>query len=159
MSWQNKSEVPAALASNIKNVCKAGHPSLMLTWCLQALIIHKFLWDKLTFRDIVSSNKWVKKLVNLWHDPKLKPAMLNATIFTRRLIVSIVFVQSQRPEAREPAPGWEEQHPYCWLWHGLPTGGRQSVRDQLWVSTYSVSVFLNNVYKKGSDLVFQELAM
>lgn len=72
----------------------------------------------------------------------------NATTWSRKLIVSLVCVQSQRPEAREPAPGWEEQHPYRWLWHGLPTGGRQPVRDQLWVSTCAPSVCLNHLYKQ-----------
>lgn len=61
-------------------------------------------------------------------------------------------MQSQRPEAREPAPGWEKQHPYRWLWHGLPAGGRQSVRDQLRVSSCSVCAFLNNSVKEGQSL-------
>lgn len=50
---------------------------------------------------------------------------------------NVAFLQPQRPEARESAPGWEEQHSYRWLWYGLSTGGRQSPRDQLWVSTFA----------------------
>lgn len=42
--------------------------------------------------------------------------------------------QPQGPEAREPASGREEQHPYSRLRHGLPTGRGQSLGNQLRVS-------------------------
>ncbi len=46
-----------------------------------------------------------------------------------------VCVQSQRPEAWESSPGWEEQHQDSRLRHGLAPGRGQPVGDQLWVST------------------------
>ena len=46
-----------------------------------------------------------------------------------------VCVQPQRPEAREPSPGREEQHQDRRLRHGVAPSGGQSAGDQLRVST------------------------